>query len=72
MTKSDILAFISPSIVFVIVGAMAFATAADIARRHNVEQDKTDQQQFDTFISDVQSGRRQLTTDERTPNFLAS
>ena len=69
MTKSDILAFISPSIVFVIVGAMAFATAVDIARRHNVEQDKTDQQQFDTFISDVQSGKRQLTTGEM-PGFI--
>ena len=64
MTKKDILAFISPSIVFVIVGAMAFSTAEDIARRHNVEQDKSSQQQFDTFISDVQSGNRQLTTNE--------
>ena len=69
MTKRDILVLFFPSVAFVIIAAVAFLTAADIGRRHDVERDKAGQQQFDTFIANVQAGKQQLTTDE-TVEFL--
>jgi len=60
MTKRDIVTLLSPSVFFIVAAVPAFTMSAMI-RQHT--RDDGSHQKFDTFVSNVQSGKRQLTTD---------
>ena len=61
MTKRDITLLLSPSVFFIVAAVAAFMMSAMI-RQH--ASDDGSHQKFDTFVSNVQSGKWQLTTDK--------
>jgi hypothetical protein len=61
MTKRDLAILLSPSIFFIVVAVAAFLTS-EMIRRHI--RDDGSRQKFDTFVTNVQSGKWQLTTDK--------
>ena len=60
MTKKDIILLLSPSVLFVLIVVAAFFTSEMILER---SKDNDHKQKFETFVSNVQSGKWQLTTD---------
>jgi hypothetical protein len=63
MTKRDIITLLAPSIVFATVGICAFIISQSIQRHADIEHTPEHQQKFDTFVTNVVSGKWQLTTD---------
>jgi hypothetical protein len=61
MTKRDIALLLSPSIFFVVVAVAAFIMSAMI-RQHTREDGHA--QKFDAFVTNVQSGKWELTPDK--------
>ena len=60
MTKRDVITLFSPSVFFIVAAVAAFMMSAMI-RQHS--RDDGSHQKFDTFVTNVQSGKWQLTTD---------
>jgi len=60
MTKKDIALLLSPGLFFAVVAVAAFFTAEMIEQR---SKDDGGHQKFLTFVSNVQSGKWQLSTD---------
>lgn len=61
MKKRDITLLLSPSIFFVIIAVTAFVMSSMI-RQHT--RDDGHAQKFNTFVTNVQTGKWQLTTDK--------
>jgi hypothetical protein len=61
MTKKDVIILLSPSILFIVVAVAAFLTS-EMIRQHT--RDDGSKQKFDTFVTNVQNGKWQLTTDK--------
>jgi|HubBroStandDraft_6_1064221.scaffolds.fasta_scaffold584718_2 hypothetical protein len=61
MTKKDVFILLSPSIFFIVVAVAAFLTSEMIRRHTHYDGSR---QKFDTFVTNVQSGKWQLTTNK--------
>ena len=60
MTKRDIATLLSPSFFFIVVVVASFLTSGMIRRQ---TRDDGSRQKFEAFVTNVQSGKWQLTTD---------
>lgn len=63
MKNRDIAILLAPSIVFAIVGITAFILSQNIQRYEDIQRESGHRQKFDTFVTNVVSGKWQLTTD---------
>jgi hypothetical protein len=63
MTKKDIPILLCPCIVFAIVGICAFLLSHTIERYQEFQHAPESQQKFDTFVTNMVSGKSQLTPD---------
>ena len=61
MSKKDIFNLLAPSIIFVAIAVGLFFASSKIGR--DAADITADQQKFERFTDDVQSGKQQLTTD---------
>jgi len=60
MTKQDVAILLSPSVFFIVAAVAAFMMS-NMIRQHT--RDDGSHEKFDTFVTNVQSGKWQLTTD---------
>lgn len=61
MTKRDIAYLLSPSILFIMLAVAAFL---EFTLTHDYTRDDGHSQKFGTFVTNVQNGKWQLTTDK--------
>jgi hypothetical protein len=63
MKNRDIAILLAPSIVFAIVGITAFILSQSIQRYTDTPRESEHRQKYDTLVTNVVSGKWQLTTD---------
>ena len=69
MKKADIVILLSPSIVFVVIAIAAFWMAQDIKRWPFVKE-RDQQQRWETFLEQLDSGKAELKYDKATEDSM--